>query len=329
MRIAVDVMGGDHSPKERICGAINALSKIQVDLTLVGDQEIIEKELVLHEFDKQRVDILHAPEIIGGEEQPVKAIKTKKDSSIVVGLEELRHKAHDCFISAGSTGALLAGSLLKVGRIKGIGRPAICSVYPTTKGMALVLDVGANADCRPTNLRDFALMGRIYAQGVLGIENPRVGLVNIGHEEGKGNSLVKEAFPLIKESEENFVGNIEARDISHGIADVIVCDGFTGNVILKLTEGVAKFFSSEMKSIFTKSLTTKMAGLAVKSGFDNMKKMMDYTEYGGAPLLGVRELVVKAHGSSNAKAFMNAICYGEKALLADVVKTIMNQVVDD
>ncbi len=326
MKIAIDVMGGDGGLEERLNGVINASEQIDAQFVLLGDKEHIEQELLIRNLNLDNFEIVHAPETIDGGDSPVKAVKSKKNSSMVMGLEGVRKSGYDAFISAGNTGALMVGSLLKVGRIKGIDRPAICSVYPTTKGMAVLVDAGANSDCRPSNLLEFALMGKIYAKDVIGIESPRVGLLNIGHEEGKGNALVKETYNLLKEYEDNFIGNIEARDISHGIADVIVCDGFTGNVVLKLTEGVAKFFSAELKNIFMTSLKTKLGALAVKDEMLSMKNKMDYKEYGGAPLLGVRGLVVKAHGSSDARAFMNAILYAHKAIENNVVQNITDSV---
>ncbi len=326
MKIAVDVMGGDGGLEERLTGTLRASKMIDAEFVLLGDKEHIEQELLLRNVDLSNLEILHAPEMIEGGDSPVKAIRTKKNSSMVMGLEGIRKNGYDAFISAGNTGALLAGSLLKIGRIKGIDRPAICSVYPTTNGMAILIDAGANADCKPRNLLEFALMGKIYAKDVIGIDNPRVGLLNIGHEEGKGNFLVKEAYDLLKQKEQNFIGNVEARDISHGVADVIVCDGFTGNVVLKLTEGVAKFFSNELKNVFMSSFKTKLGALAIKNELLNLKDKMDYEEYGGAPLLGVKGFVVKAHGSSDARAFMNAILYAHKALSTNIVEKIENSI---
>lgn len=326
MKIAIDAMGGDHAPQEPVKGAIDALKHIDAHMVLIGDEDQIHLELKKYTYDTSRVSVVHTTEIITGEDKPVQAIKRKKDSSMVVGLLKLKDQDIDGFVSAGNTGALLAGGLLRVGRIKGIDRPALCSVYPTSKGMSILTDAGANADCKPRNLLEFGIMGSLYAQNVLGINNPRVGLANIGHEEGKGNALVIEAYDMLKDTNLNFIGNVEARDIPEGATDIIVCDGFTGNIILKLSEGVVKSFSSMMKKVFMKSPLTKVAALLVKNGLGEMKKNMDYTEYGGAPLLGVKGLVVKAHGSSNAKAFMNAIRYAEKAAASGVVEKIAAEV---
>ena len=322
MKIAIDAMGGDHAPKEPIKGAIESLDLIKGNLVLIGNKEKIELELKNYTYDDNRITIIHTTEVVENEDKPVKAIKSKKDSSMVVGMKMLRHGEIDAFVSAGNTGALLAGGLLKVGRIKGIDRPAICSVYPTTKGASVIVDAGANAECKPRNLHEFAHMASIYAEKVFEIDSPKVGLVNIGSEEGKGNSLVQESYDLLKESKLNFIGNLEARNIPLGDADVIVCDGFTGNVILKLSEGVAKSFTMMLKESFLTNFKTKLAALVMKKPLSKMKKVLDYTEYGGAPLLGCEGLIIKAHGSSNSKAFKNAIKYAEKCVVSDVVNEI-------
>lgn len=326
MRLAIDAMGGDHAPQETVRGAVEALSAVEADIVLIGDEAAIGEELKKYTYDGGRLHVIHAPERITNEEKPVQAIKTKKQSSLVVGLELLRKGELDALISAGNTGALLAGGALKVGRIKGIDRPALTTVYPTEKGIAVLVDAGANTMCIPRNLAEFATMGSIYAQEVLGIENPRVGLVNVGSEEGKGNSLVSEAYDLLKTLPLNFIGNLEARDIPAGAADVIVCDGFTGNVILKLSEGYARTFSRFLQDLFGRSQLTKVAALLVMGGLKDFKKRMDYREYGGAPLLGTVRPVVKAHGSSNARAFMNAFRYAEKYAANGVIEKIQAQV---
>lgn len=322
MKIAIDAMGGDHAPKEPVLGALQALAHIKSDIVLIGDEVKIKAVLEGQTYDASRVSIVHTTEVIENEDKPVKAIKTKKDSSMVVGFKMLKEKQIDAFLSAGNTGALLAGGLLKVGRIKGIDRPALCSVYPTSNGIAVLTDAGANADCKPRNLYEFAVMGSIYANKVLGINNPKVGLANIGVEEGKGNSLVQESYPLLKESALNFIGNAEVRDVPEGVADVVVCDGFTGNVILKVSEGVAKSFTTMLKEQIMSSKLMSVAALLIKPAFGALKKKMDYAEYGGAPFLGVDGILVKAHGSSNAKAFMNGIRYAQKCIDVDVVNVI-------
>lgn len=322
MKIAIDAMGGDHAPEQPVIGALEALKHISSDIVLIGDESRINAVLKQHTYDPARITIVHTTEVIDNEDKPVKAIKAKKDSSMVVGFKLLKDKEIDAFLSAGNTGALLAGGLLKVGRIKGIDRPGLCSVYPTTNGISVLMDAGANADCKPRNLLEFGIMGSIYAESVLGISKPKVGLVNIGTEEGKGNTLMIESYPLLKDSTLNFIGNAEARDLPEGVCDVIVCDGFTGNVVLKVSEGVAKTFGGMIKSAIKASPLSMVGGILLKNGLGLIKKKMDYAEYGGAPFLGVDGLLVKAHGSSNSKAFMNGIRYAEKCIVQDVVGKI-------
>ncbi len=325
MRLAIDAMGGDHAPAEPVKGGIEALKIISSDIVLIGDETAIREELKKYTYEQSRVHIIHASERITNDDKPVQAIKSKKQSSLVIGFDLLKKGEIDVLISAGNTGALLAGGTLKVGRIKGIDRPALTTVYPTDTGISVLVDAGANTMCSPRNLMEFATMGSIYAQEVLGIESPKVGLVNVGAEEGKGNTLVSETFELLKNSELNFIGNLEARDIPAGAADVIVCDGFTGNVILKLSEGIARSFSGFLRGLFGKSPLTKIAAMLVADGLRDFKKRMDYREYGGAPLLGTLHPIVKAHGSSNARAFMNAFRYAEKYASAGVIEKIQAQ----
>lgn len=328
MKLAIDAMGGDHAPAETVKGGIEALGAISSEIVLIGDEPVIREELKKYTYDETRVHIIHAPDRITNDDKPVQAIKTKKFSSLVIGFEMLRKGEIDALISAGNTGALLAGGALKVGRIKGIDRPALTTVYPTEKGIAVLVDAGANTMCMPRNLVEFATMGSIYAQEVLGIEFPKVGLVNVGAEEGKGNTLVSETFDLLKETNLNFIGNLEARDIPLGAADVIVCDGFTGNVILKLSEGLAQSFGRFLRELFGKNAVTKIAALLLSEGLKTFKKRMDYREYGGAPLLGTLHPIVKAHGSSNARAFMNAFRYAEKYAATGVIEKIQAQLAD-
>lgn len=322
MKIAIDAMGGDYAPEQPVLGALEALQFIDSDIVLIGDETKIKAVLKGKSYDAKRISIVHTTEVIDNEDKPVKAIKAKKDSSMVVGFKLLKEKEIDAFLSAGNTGALLAGGLLKVGRIKGIDRPGLCSVYPTTKGISVLMDAGANADCKPRNLVEFGVMGSIYAESVLGIPNPKVGLVNIGVEEGKGNNLMIDSYPLLKQAPINFMGNAEARDIPDGVCDVVVCDGFTGNVLLKVSEGVAKTFSGMIKAAVKTSPLTLLGGILLKGGLSQIKKKMDYAEYGGAPFLGVDGLLVKSHGSSNSRAFMNGIRYAEKCVKEDVVGKI-------
>lgn len=326
MRIAIDAMGGDNAPVETVKGAIEALKEIDAIMVLIGTEEILKKELAKYDYDESRIEIIATTEVVENDDKPVIAIKRKKDSSMVVGFEKVRTGEIDALISAGNTGALLAGGLLRVGRIKGIDRPALTTVFPTFSGMFVMADVGANAECKPRNLLEFGIMGSIYAENVLGIENPKVGIINIGTEEGKGTPLVVESYDLLKASNLNFIGNIEARDIPERKADVLVTDGFTGNVVLKLTEGVAKSFMGELKGIFMSNFLTKISAGIIKGKLKSLKTKMDYTEYGGAPLLGIKAPIVKAHGSSNAKAFKNAIKYAEKYVSNNIIEKISQEI---
>jgi len=319
-------MGGDNAPAAIISGSILALREIESDIILVGKEDIIKKELEKSTNDFKRIEIVNAEEIVTNNDKPVQAIRKKKNSSMVVGLELLKKNEADTFVSAGNTGALLAGSLLRIGRIKGIDRPALAPIYPTKKGFAILVDAGANADCKPRNLLEFGIMGAIYLEKVLDIKSPKVGLVNIGTEEGKGNKLVNEAFEIMKNVNLNFYGNVEARNIPDGVVDVIACDGFTGNVILKLTEGVAMNLTSMLKEVFTSSILSKIGALILKGGLRDFKSRLDYTEYGGAPLLGVKKPVIKAHGSSNNKAIKNAIRYGEIFSKKGVIEKIEDEI---
>lgn len=326
MKIAVDAMGGDNAPDAQVEGAVRASKELDVTIVLIGDQSILEEKLKQYEYDPQKIEIIHTTQIVENEDAPMDAIKQKKDSSMVVGAQMLAHEEVDAFLSAGSTGALLGVGTLIVKRIHGIDRPALAPMLPSEKSPWLLLDAGANANCRPEYLKQFAIMGSIYMQKAIGVERPRVALVNIGEEEHKGNDLVKAARPLLQQAPIHFVGNIEAREIPMGAADVVVCDGFVGNVILKLTEGLAKMFSHGMKDIFYKNTLTKISALGVKSGVTAFRKKMDYTEYGGALLLGTRRPVIKAHGSSNAKAMFYAILQAKKFVETHVTETIMQEI---
>jgi phosphate acyltransferase len=307
MRIAIDAMGGDHAPRSAVNGAIQAVKEYGVEVYLVGIKEEIHKHMSEEDKSNNKITIIEATEIIKNDDTPVTAIKQKKDSSMVVGLKQVKEGYCDAFLSAGSTGAFLAGSLLKVGRIKGIDRPALSPLIPTTKGMCMIIDAGANLDSKPKNLQQFAIMGSIYMEKVMGINNPRVGLLNVGIEEGKGNDLTKQSFELLSRLNINFVGNIEARDVAEGICDVCVCDGFAGNVLLKTTEGVAQAIFDILKSALMENAVTKIAALMLKKGLKTIKKKFDYKEVGGAPFMGIDGIMIKAHGSSDARAVKNAI----------------------
>lgn len=309
IRVALDAMGGDNAPGEIVKGAVKAVNEIDnVELVLCGNEESINKAISDSGYKGNRISVLNTTEVIETGEPPVMAIRRKKDSSIVKGLGLVKNKECDGFISAGSSGAILVGGQMIVGRIRGIERPPLAPLIPTEKGAALLVDCGANVDARPSWLVQFAKMGSIYMENVMGIKNPRVGLVNIGVEEEKGNDLVKEVYPLLKACPDiNFIGSIEAREIPHGEADVIVCDAFVGNVILKLYEGVGSTIIGMIKGALMGSLRSKIGGLLVKPAIKSTLKMMDATEYGGAPLLGLNGLVVKVHGNCTEKEICNAI----------------------
>lgn len=307
--VAVDAMGGDNAPKEIVKGAVEAVnenSKIKVYLT--GVKDTVEQELAQYTYNKEQIEVVNATEIIETAEPPVMAIRKKKDSSIVVALNLVKDGVCDAFVSAGSSGAVLVGGQLIVGRIKGIERPPLAPLIPTEKGCSLLIDCGANVDARPSQLVQFAKMGSVYMESVMGVPNPRVAIVNIGAEEEKGNALVKETFPLLKNCPEiNFIGSIEAREIPSGYADVIVCEAFAGNIILKLYEGVGAMLLRKVKTSLMSSLRSKIGALLIKPALKQTLKGFSLEEHGGAPLLGLNGLVVKTHGSSEAIEIKNSI----------------------
>lgn len=328
MKIAVDGMGGDHSPSEIVKGCIDAIKEMIGNLYIIGDEKLIQKELDKYDYDKSRIQIVHTTEIITNDDQPVKAVRNKKDSSIVVGMNMVKEQKVDAFISAGNTGALMTGALFILGRIPGIDRPAIASFYPNPlmKKACLLVDAGANAECKATNLVEFGMMGSIYCEKVLTIQNPRVGLVNIGTEAKKGTTVIKTAFEMLNKADLNFIGNVEARELQNNITDVIVCDGFVGNVILKLSEGVALSFTQLIKSKITQGIIPKIGALILWGKLKELKKELDYSEYGGAPILGVKGAVIKMHGSSEAKGVKNAILRARPYIENNVVDIIHNEV---
>lgn len=323
--ISVDVMGGDNAPTEIIKGCVEAVNE-DIKIILVGDETQIKDELSQYDYSPSNILIHHASEVITMEDSPVAAIRKKKDSSMVVGLNLLKDKMADAFISAGSTGALLAGGTFLVGRAKGVERPALAPLIPNKSGFSLLIDCGANMDAKPTYLAQFAQMGSIYMKNVMGIPSPKVGLVNVGTENEKGNQLSKETFSLLKALDINFIGNIEGRDIPNGVADVVVCDAFTGNVILKYTEGLGLSLFEIIKEELMKDTSSKIGALLSKSAYKRVKKRFDYTEYGGAPMLGLQALVVKAHGSSNAKAITSAIGQAVKFNKQKIVEKIEQKI---
>lgn len=309
VNVAVDAMGGDNAPAEIVKGAVEAINADKrVKVFLAGREPVLKEELKKYSYDVQQLEIVHAPEVIETGEPPVMAIRKKKDSSIVKCMYMVKEGDCDAFVSAGSTGAVLVGGQVIVGRIKGVERPPLAPIIPNIKGVSLLLDCGANVDARPSQLLQFAKMGSIYMESVIGVKNPRVGLVNIGVEEEKGNALTKEAYPLLKNCPEiNFIGNVEARDIPYGGADVLVCEAFVGNVVLKMLEGVSEALVKKIKEGMMSSFRSKMGALLVKPALKQTLKDFNTEAYGGAPLLGLNGLVVKTHGSSKAVEIKNSI----------------------
>jgi len=324
MKIAIDAMGGDHAPKEVVLGAMKAVQSFSdIHITLVGDENKINETLKGHE----RISVLHTTEVILSTDEPVRAVRRKKDASMVLAAKQVVDGLADACISAGNTGALMAAGLFVVGRIEGIDRPALAPTLPTIGGAGfLLLDVGANADAKPEHLVQYAIMGSIYSEKVRGINQPRVGLLNIGTEEKKGNELTKNTFALLKNSNLNFVGNVEARDLLDGVADVVVTDGFTGNMVLKTLEGTALSMFKMLKTALMGSFTSKLAAAVLKPNLKTLKNTMDYSEYGGAALFGLKAPVIKAHGSSNAQAIFSAIRQTREMVGNDVVQLIQKAV---
>ncbi len=309
VKVAVDAMGGDSAPGELVKGAVDAVTmRKEIKVFLVGQEAVVREELAKYTYPEDQIEVVDAPEVIETAEPPVMAIRKKKQSSIVIGMNMVKQEQADAFVSAGSSGAILVGGQVIVGRIKGVERPPLAPLLPTERGVSLLIDCGANVDARPSHLVQFAQMGSIYMENVVGVKKPKVAIVNIGAEEEKGNALVKETFPLLKECPGiNFVGSIEARDIPHGEADVIVCEAFVGNVILKLYEGTASALIGVVKQGMMTSLRSKIGALLVKPALKKSLKAFDASAYGGAPLLGLKGLVVKTHGSSKAQEVMNSI----------------------
>lgn len=307
--VVLDAMGGDHAPGEMVKGAIDAVNmRDDIKVILVGQEDVIKEEIGKYQYPEDKIGIVHAEEVIETAEPPVNAIRKKKNSSIVVGMNMVKNKEADAFVSAGSSGAILVGGQVIVGRIRGIERPPLAPIIPTESGVSLLIDCGANVDARPSHLVQFAKMGSIYMEHVVGIKNPRVAIVNIGAEEDKGNALVKETFPLLKACTDiNFVGSIEAREIPHGGADVIVCEAFVGNVILKLYEGLSSTLISLVKQGMMSSVTSKIGAAMALPALKKTLKEFDASKYGGAPLLGLNGLVVKTHGSAKAMEVTNSI----------------------
>lgn len=324
MRLAVDAMGGDNAPKEIVLGAMKAIEKYNdIHIVLVGD----EKKIREHLTNDDRIEILHTEEVILSTDEPVRAVRRKKTASMVLAAQQVADGHADACISAGNTGALMAAGLFVVGRIEGIERPALAPTLPTIGGEGfLLLDVGANADAKPEHLVQYAIMGSIYSEKARGISRPRVGLLNIGTEEKKGNELVRNTYDLLKDADINFIGNVESRDLLEGAADVVVADGFTGNMVLKTIEGTAMSVFKMLKTALTSSFKSKMAAAVLKPDLTVLKNKMDYTEYGGAGLFGLKAPVIKAHGSSDANAVFNSIRQAREMVEKDVSGTIKTAV---
>ena len=309
IKVAVDAMGGDNAPLEIVKGAVEAVQeKKEVKVYLVGREEVVQAELAKYTYDKDRIEVVHATEIIETAEPPVMAIRKKKDSSLVKAMNLVRNGECHGLVTAGSTGATLVGGQLIVGRLKGIERPPLAPMIPTSAGASLLIDCGANVDARPSMLVQFAKMGSIYVENVCGVKSPKVGILNIGAEEEKGNALVKETFPLLKNCPDiNFIGSIEARDVPLGLADVIVCEAFAGNVALKMFEGAGSFIMKEVKKGLMSSFRSKIGALLIKPALKDTLKKFDLEQYGGAPMLGLKGLVVKTHGSSKSGEIKNSV----------------------
>jgi phosphate acyltransferase len=330
MRIAVDAMGGDHAPQAVVDGAVQAARDLGLALVLVGQQQAIQSELEKHDTTNLALTVQHASQVIEMDEHPAAAVKAKKDSSMVVGMDLVKRREADAFFTAGNSGGALAAALFRLGRIRGIKRPALSTIFPSQspQGYSFLLDIGANADCRPEYLVQFALMGSIYAERVLGVPHPRVAIVSNGEEAGKGNQLVQEAFPLLQAAPLHFVGNAEGKDIPWGLADVIVTDGFTGNVIIKLAEGVVKYLLDVLKEELTARNLSKVGALLAKPSFDAVRRRLDYREYGGAPLLGVDGVVIVGHGRSDALAIRNGIRTTAQAVENGILEAIKEGIGD-
>ena len=324
MKLAIDGMGGDNAPQSIVEGALQALDDFNdIEILLYGREEAMKPYLKEH----PRLTVIHCEEVVEGEDDPARAVRRKKDSSMTRMLEAVADGTADACLSAGNTGALMAGGLFKVGRIDGVQRPALATTLPTIDGKGfLMLDLGANADAKPEHMLQYAIMGDIYAKKVRGYTAPRIGLLNIGTEEKKGNELTKAVFELLKETDMNFEGNVEARELLNGVADVIVTDGFTGNMVLKTIEGTAGALFAMLKEAFTSSTKSKIGYVLAKDGLKGLKTKMDYTEYGGAALFGLKAPVIKAHGSSNARAIYSAIKQARTMVEHDVCATIQQTI---
>ncbi len=312
MRVAIDAMGGDNAPGVEVEGAVIAAREYSLSVTLVGDEERIRAELARHDTTGLDISIHHASEVVGMHDSPSDVMRKKKDSSIRVAFDLVKNGSAEAVVSAGNSGATMAAGMFVLKRIKGIERPAIAQIFPTLKGKTLVLDVGGNVDCKPIHLVQFAIMGSVYARCIMDIDSPRIGLLSNGEEESKGNELTRETNPLLKEAHLNYAGYIEGRDIFNGAVDVVVCDGFVGNVVLKLSEGLSEAVGKMLKEEILKSFLPKIGFLLARPAFQRFMKKVDYAEYGGAPLLGIDGVGMICHGGSNTKAIKNAIRFAHE-----------------
>jgi glycerol-3-phosphate acyltransferase PlsX len=326
--IALDAMGGDHAPAEVVKGAVLAAAEYAVEIILVGQEDVVRRELAAAGGMPRNISVFDAREIVTMEDTALAPLRRKRNSSVRVCANLVAEGKAKAFVSAGNTGATWTSARAVMGMIEGVSRPALATVLPSLKGHTLLLDVGANVDAKPNHLREFAVMGHFYAQMLFDIDAPRVGLLSIGEEEGKGNELTKETYRVLKETGLNFIGNAEGRDVFNGNADVVVCDGFIGNVVLKASEALGEFVSTTLRQEMTKTLPRKIGGLLAKSAFDGLKKRMDYSEYGGAPLLGVKGGCIVCHGRSNAKAIKNAIRVARNFAISRIDEKIRTQVND-
>lgn len=329
MKIAVDAMGGDYAPREIVKGALEAIRQAKQEVILVGDEELIRREVELIQPDltggqSELLSIVHAPEVITMSDSPVVAVRRKKNSSLVRAVQLVKEGAADAVVSAGNTGAMMAAGVLLLGPIPGIDRPAIATMLPNKKGKALLLDAGANVDCKPVHLLQFGLMGYLYMQEIIGVKRPKVGLLSIGEEESKGNELTLAAFQLLQKAAVNFLGNVEGRDIFEGTADVIVCDGFTGNIVLKASEGMITALLAMAKEEIRRSLPAKIGMAMLMPALRSFWRKLDYAEYGGAPLLGLNGIVIICHGRSQARAIRNAVRAGRESVENNLVLAIKN-----
>jgi len=326
VKIVVDAMGGDHAPQAVIAGVVEALKEFETDIALIGPKERIEEELRKYDYPKNKIEIIHAPDVIDMHEPATSSIRKKKNSSIALGINLLKTPQYDAFVSAGNTGAVVCASTVNLGMLPGVERPGIGLIIPTLNKFAFLIDVGANTDPKPQHLLQYALMGNCYAREVLGLSNPRIGLLNIGEEESKGTDFQKETHKLMGERLKNFIGNIEPNEIFSGKCDCIVCDGFVGNVVIKVSEGLMESASTLMRREIKKSPIALIGAFLIKSRLNHIKKYADYSEYGGAPLLGVNGIVMISHGRSNPKAIKNAIKATQREVEHQILSAMIKEV---